>query len=261
MAALERRRRNVVDMVWTRRGPSRQRRNNVTDIICEFAARTPRSAAKWLTTGPARDSLLSTRRRDGLHPSMALGAHASTESEEFRMQSRARLLGHSLHQILIAFPLGLLGMSVAFDVLRLVTGDRMWSMVSFYMIGAGVLCGLAAAGAGLIDYLAIPPLTRARYIGRMHGLLSVLLVVLFACSWLIRRSDSSAVVISALALSLLGGGLLAIAGWLGGELVTRMGVGVDDGAHLDAQSSLSGNPIVTRAPGPRPGPSPLHSRP
>lgn len=177
------------------------------------------------------------------------------------MQSRARLLGHSLHQILIAFPLGLLGMSVAFDVLRLVTGERMWSMVSFYMIGAGVLCGLAAAGAGLIDYLAIPPTTRARRIGRMHGLLSVLLVVLFACSWLIRRSDSSTVIISALALSLLGGGLLAIAGWLGGELVTRMGVGVDDGAHLDAQSSLSGNPITARAPGPRPGSSPLHSRP
>jgi uncharacterized membrane protein len=171
------------------------------------------------------------------------------------MQSRARLLGHSLHQILIAFPLGLLGMSVAFDIMRLVTGDRMWSMVAFYMIGAGVLVGLAAATAGLIDYLAIPAGTRARRIGRMHGILSFVLVVLFACSWLIRRPDSSAVVVSALVLSLAGGALLALAGWLGGELVTRMGVGVDDGAHLDARSSLSGDAMVPRIR----EPSPLHS--
>jgi hypothetical protein len=27
--------------------------------------------------------------------------------------------------------------------------------------------------------------------------------------------------------------------WLGGELVNRLGVGVDDGAHLDAPSSLA----------------------
>jgi hypothetical protein len=31
-----------------------------------------------------------------------------------------------------------------------------------------------------------------------------------------------------------------VAAWLGGELVDRLGVGVDDGAHLDAPSSLSG---------------------
>jgi uncharacterized membrane protein len=34
----------------------------------------------------------------------------------------------------------------------------------------------------------------------------------------------------------------SVAGWLGGELVDRLGVGVDDGAHLDAPSSLSGRP-------------------
>ena len=36
-------------------------------------------------------------------------------------------------------------------------------------------------------------------------------------------------------------GLVLAAGtaWLGGELVDRMGVGIDDGAHLDAPSSLS----------------------
>jgi len=40
-------------------------------------------------------------------------------------------------------------------------------------------------------------------------------------------------------------GLGAVAGWLGGELVDRLAVGVDDGANLDAPSSLSGRPART----------------
>ena len=38
----------------------------------------------------------------------------------------------------------------------------------------------------------------------------------------------------------LGLGLGGVTGWLGGELVERLGVGVDDGANLNAPSSLSG---------------------
>jgi hypothetical protein len=35
-----------------------------------------------------------------------------------------------------------------------------------------------------------------------------------------------------------------VTGWLGGELVDRLGVGVDRGAHLDSTSSLSGRPAA-----------------
>jgi hypothetical protein len=34
--------------------------------------------------------------------------------------------------------------------------------------------------------------------------------------------------------------LALFTGWLGGELVDRLGVGVDEGANLNAPSSLSG---------------------
>ncbi len=47
----------------------------------------------------------------------------------------------------------------------------------------------------------------------------------------------------ALVLSFMGAGLALLTGWLGGELVDRLGVGVDDGAHLNAPSSLSRRPI------------------
>ena len=41
---------------------------------------------------------------------------------------------------------------------------------------------------------------------------------------------------------LLGAGLSVVTAWLGGELVDRLGVGVYDGAHLDAPSSLTALP-------------------
>ena len=51
----------------------------------------------------------------------------------------------------------------------------------------------------------------------------------------------------ALILSFVGVVLALVTGWLGGELVDRLGVGVDDGAHLDAPSSLSGRPARERS--------------
>ena len=47
---------------------------------------------------------------------------------------------------------------------------------------------------------------------------------------------------AAFALGFIAVALALVTGWLGGELVDRLGVGVDSGAHLDAPSSLSGRP-------------------
>ncbi|HET7499452.1 MAG TPA: hypothetical protein VFK02_00555 [Kofleriaceae bacterium] len=44
--------------------------------------------------------------------------------------------------------------------------------------------------------------------------------------------------------------LATITGWLGGELVDRLAVGVDDGAHVNAPSSLSGRPASELATSP-----------
>jgi hypothetical protein len=55
-------------------------------------------------------------------------------------------------------------------------------------------------------------------------------------------------------LSLAAVGLSLVTAWLGGELVDRLGVGVDDGANLDAPSSLTNEPIrnsTTGTPGAR----------
>ncbi|MGH7631055.1 MAG: DUF2231 domain-containing protein, partial [Gemmatimonadales bacterium] len=155
------------------------------------------------------------------------------------MESRARLFGHALHPMLIVFPLGLLSTAVVFDVVGLITGEPRWYTISYYLIAAGVIGGLAAALFGWIDWAAIPARTRAKRIGLVHGLGNVAVLGLFALSWLIRRDAPAPPPTEAVVASIVGLGLALVTGWLGGELVERLGVGVHDGAHVDAPSSLS----------------------
>jgi uncharacterized membrane protein len=155
------------------------------------------------------------------------------------MDSRAKLLGHPIHQMLIVFPLGLLAMAVVFDVIAIVLADGYWSEIAFWMIAAGVVTGLLAAPFGAIDWWAIPSGTRAKRVGALHGIGNVVVVLLFALSWLMRQQAPAAPEGMALAFSFAGGVLALGTGWLGGELVDRLAIGVDDGAHPDAPSSLS----------------------
>ena len=158
------------------------------------------------------------------------------------MDSRAKLFGHPIHQMLIVFPLGLLAGAVIFDVIRVVNQSQTLGTTSYHMIAAGVVSGLVAAVFGFIDWLAIPSGTRAKSVGAWHAIGNVVVVLLFAASWWLRRGDPTSPSTMALVLALVGAGLALVTGWLGGELVDRLGVGVDDGAHLDAPSSLSGRP-------------------
>ena len=155
------------------------------------------------------------------------------------MESRAKLLGHPIHPMLVVFPLGLLGMAVIFDVISLVMAQGYWSEVALWMIVAGVVTGLLAAPFGLVDWIAIPAGTRAKRIGALHGIGNVIVVLGFAASAWLRWVSPQEPSTIALMLSFGGFVLALVTGWLGGELVDRLGVGVDEGAHLNAPSSLT----------------------
>ena len=157
------------------------------------------------------------------------------------MASGAKLFGHPIHQMLIVFPLGLLAMAVIFDVVRLVAGTPLGDS-AYYMIAAGVISGLVAAVFGFIDWLGIPSRTRAKSVGLWHAIGNVVVLVLFAASWWLRTGDPSSPPELAFVLALIGAGLALVTGWLGGELVDRLGIGVDTGANANAPSSLSGRP-------------------
>jgi len=160
------------------------------------------------------------------------------------MESNAKLLGQPVQPMLIVFPLGLLATAVAFDVVALIQSDPSWYHISYWLIASGIIGGLLAAVFGLVDWFSIPSQTRAKRIGLLHGGVNVLVVLLFIGSWLIRRGAAEVPNTTALALSFIAVVLALVGGWLGGELVDRLGVGVDNGAHLNAPNSLSGIPAT-----------------
>jgi uncharacterized membrane protein len=144
--------------------------------------------------------------------------------------------------MLVVFPLGLLGTAVVFDIIYLISDDAQWTVAAFYMIGGGLIGGLAAALFGWLDWVGIPGGTRAKRIGLWHGLGNVAVLALFILSWELRRDNPALPPTGAIMAGLSAIGLAVMTAWLGGEMVYRLGVGVDGGAHLDSPSSLSGLP-------------------
>ncbi len=153
------------------------------------------------------------------------------------MRARARFLGHSVHQMLVAFPLGLLATAVVFDVIHLATGSQVMAAVAYWMIAAGLVGGLVAAPFGFVDWRAIPEGTRAKRIGALHGGGNVVVLLLFALSFVLRDRDYAPGLGESI-WAFAGAGVALVTAWLGGELVDRLAVGIDEDAGLDATSSL-----------------------
>jgi uncharacterized membrane protein len=155
------------------------------------------------------------------------------------MESKAKILGHPAHPILIVFPLGLLATSVIFDLIDYFSLLQISPVVGFWMAVSGVIGGLISAPFGFIDWLAIPSETRAKRVGLIHAIVNVLALILFALS-IYGRSNNLNYTASTLSviLSVLGLFVALVGGWFGGELVHRLDVSNDPEANLNASNSL-----------------------
>ncbi len=165
------------------------------------------------------------------------------------MESRVKFLGHPIHPMLIVIPLGSFISAVTLDAVFMWSGNTALGVVGFWNIGIGIMGGLLAAAFGFVDWLSIPRGTRAKRIGLLHGATNVVVVGIFAVVWLGRNATVDRLPSTTHLTAEFGALLLAmVAGWLGGELVDRLGVGVDEGANLNAPNSLSGRPAGAVAP-------------
>jgi uncharacterized membrane protein len=155
------------------------------------------------------------------------------------MTGGAKFLGHSIHPILVVFPLGLLSTAVVFDIVYLLTNAASLITVSFWMIVAGLVGGSLAALFGWIDWFAIPSGTRAKSVGLIHGLIMAGVMVIFAVSLYLRYREPNFYSQLGVFAGVLGAAFALVGGWFGGELVERLGIGVHPGAHTNAPSSLT----------------------
>lgn len=155
------------------------------------------------------------------------------------MESRLKALGHPLHPMLVMFPIGLFVTAVIFDLIDVFGGPAFLGQIAYWNILVGLIGGVLAIAAGLVDLWAIPSGTRAKRVGLSHGLINSAMILLFAGVWVVRMSaagrGAGAALLAIEVVALVGVGIGA---WLGGELVDRLGVGIDADAGLNAPSSL-----------------------
>ena len=149
---------------------------------------------------------------------------ASTPQRSIR--SRASLAGHPLHPVMIHFPVAALMALVASDLGYWYTNDPFWERSGLWLAGVGAFGGWIASIAGIIDLVTVSRIRRL-ITGWSHAIVAVVMLSLASLNWLLRLNSPEAILPWGLAVSLVTGALIALAGWLGGQLVYEHAVGVD----------------------------------
>lgn len=143
-------------------------------------------------------------------------------------RSTAQIAGHPIHPLLIPFPIVSFIGALVTDVMWLTTNEGGWATASNWLLGVGIATALLAALAGMADYLGDE---RVKKIGAAtrHMIANIVVVTLETVN-LVARLSGGTDQIGAIGvwLSLASVLILAYSGWLGGELVYRHGVGVQE---------------------------------
>lgn len=140
--------------------------------------------------------------------------------------STAAIRGHPIHPMLVPFPLAFLVAAFATDLAYWFTAELAWATASLWLLGAGFVMGLLAAGAGLIDFVTVHRV-RHRTMGWVHAVGNATVLILAGINWAQRLADTAGSIVPwGLVLSLVIVALLGITGWAGGELSYRYRVGV-----------------------------------
>jgi uncharacterized membrane protein len=127
--------------------------------------------------------------------------------------------------MLVPIPIGLWIFSLVCDLISLAGYPGAWSTVAFYTMVGGIVGALVAAIPGLIDLLSLPAGPRGTALA--HMTINLTVVALYVVNSWLRWADPSHIRGAPLWLSLIGVGLLAVSGWLGGKMVYVHGIAVD----------------------------------
>jgi len=133
-------------------------------------------------------------------------------------------IGHPMHPLLVAIPIGSWTSAIIFDLVGDAEGARR-------LTGLGVLSAIPAAFTGHSDWSYTDG--GERRVGSVHAALNSLALSAYAGSWLARRSGRRGLGVG---LSVLGAVAITGGGWLGGHLAYALGVGVDTTAFQKSES-------------------------
>ena len=142
------------------------------------------------------------------------------------LRSTARIAGHPIHPMLVPVPIVCFVGALITDITYFATANIIWADFSTWLITVGVIMGVLAAIAGLIDFLG-NRLIRTQRPAWPHVLGNLLVLVLATFNVLVHSRDAwTSVVPTGLILSRSSCLILPVTGWLGWSMVYRYGVGV-----------------------------------
>lgn len=134
-----------------------------------------------------------------------------------------RWVGHPLHPLLVAVPIG---MWSGASLLDLLAGEQS-RPAARRLVGAGLLVALPTAASGYADWSELGLAKRPRRVGLVHAGVNWVALGLYGASWWARGRGGQR---RGRRLALLGAGALSVGGYLGGHLAYSQGVGVSRNA-------------------------------
>lgn len=139
------------------------------------------------------------------------------------MPSKFAIFGHPIHPMLIPIPIGLIVWALVADIVYLARDkEDIWYDIAYWSTIGAVVSGLIAALPGFGDFFTMAKDTNARDMALAHMALNLLTVGAFFVAALLMFDDGATdngTFTVVFVLHLLGNGLVALSGWLGGEMV------------------------------------------
>lgn len=177
------------------------------------------------------------------------------------MYSKARIAGHSIHPMLVGFPIALFTATIGLELAHIGTQDAFYYRAAMVANIAGVLMGLLAAVPGAIDRWALPKKSRAKDLATQHALFNILTIALYGVSatmlylgWTTKVMVDGEWALDAripLAFDMIGFVSMVSAGMLGWTLVQTHHVGIKPAnirAHKPSREpELETNPLLVRS--------------
>ena len=140
------------------------------------------------------------------------------------MNTPASIGKHPIHPMLVVFPIGLWIFSFISDLTFLLGNNLLWNDIAFFAMLGGLVGALLAAVPGMIDMFSITN-PKVGKIAWNHMLINLGALGVFGLNLYLRTVLEAGDLIP-ICLSVFGVLLLAVSGWLGGELAYVHGVGV-----------------------------------
>ena len=177
-----------------------------------------------------------------------------------------RLFGHPVHPALVAFPLALLALVPALDLLVQfgVSAAGVGTGAAYFCELVGLLGGGVAAAAGFVDLVKIPAqASAAAKAALIHAGLALVSMSLYGVAFAFRGGPAIEPTVAIVALEVAGALCLGATGWFGGHLVFHYRVGVrpvdDDRPIVTSPESPGASPNEGTGP-PRATVSPAENR-